>query len=131
VLKDWKDSLITRLDQLASGARVKLIMVVDFPQTQDESAPTPEMFATRREYRQALVAHKERRIRPKVCSVVHDLRQLGLVVAAAPLSGSVIAEGNAQQLKSALELHSIVAACTDARLSLLEPKANHRNDIDS
>ncbi len=130
-MKDWRDSLITRLDQLGSGARVKLIMAVDLPQAQDEEAPSPEMFSTRREYRQALVDHKEREIGPNVCSVVRDLRQLGLVVAAAPLSGSVVVEGNAQQLKNALELHSIVAACTDASLSLLQPKANHRNDIDS
>ncbi len=129
--EDWKERLVNQLEQLATGERVRLILTVDFQQTEELDAPTQKVFSSRREYRQALVAQQERLAGSQLSAVLRDLRQMGLSASPAPLAGQIIVEGDPNKVVRALQLDAVVAACADERLSLIEPEANGRTATDS
>lgn len=124
--EDSKERLVKRLEQLAAGERVRLILTVGFQQNEQLDTPTPKMFSSRRQYREALLAQQEVQTGSQLGAVVLQLQQMGLTASPAPLAGKIIVEGGAMEVVRALQLDAVVSACADDSLSLIEPKANGR-----
>ena len=118
-----KESIATVLVREPEEARKRLILGLASPSGAAVKI-RPASFKDRTEYRKALVEHQRRAQQTYVDEVVSELSDLGLVVRAFPLANTIVVEGVAGLLASALTDKRIVTAAFDEELRLIEPVKN-------
>jgi len=118
-----KQAVRRKLARLDAGAHMKVVLnlrkaAVDDPAT---PAPRPEQFGSRVEYRKAAVAHQKAHSEAGIRNSLSRLQALGLETRPSPLSGTVVAEGTAEQLIRALDDDCVEAAAFDEEITLIRP----------
>ncbi|MFQ3662601.1 MAG: hypothetical protein SNJ69_09445 [Chloroflexaceae bacterium] len=95
---------------------------------QPESSDVPEFvidparFASREEYRRELIAAREQHVSAALHDTREELERLLPAVHGGKLSHTVVVEGSAKQLVSALQLSGVSHAWLDQPLQLVEPR---------
>jgi|GEM_PF-1337228 len=87
-----------------------------------EFALDPAQFESREEYRRELIAARERRVSAALHDTREELERLLPAVHGGKLSHTVVVEGSAEQLVSALQLSGVSHAWLDQPLQLVEPR---------
>ncbi len=82
----------------------------------------PTRFESREEYRRELIAERQRKMDAALHDTREELERLLLDVHGGKLSHTVVVEGQARQLISALQLAGVSHAWLDQPLHLVEPR---------
>lgn len=82
----------------------------------------PTQFDSREAYRRALIEQRRRRTLREISQTLHELERLLTAVHGGEMSHTVVAEGSAQQVVSALSLAGVQRASLDRPLELVEPR---------
>ncbi len=82
----------------------------------------PTQFHSREAYRRALIEQQKRRTLHEISRTIHELERLLTTVHGGEMSHTVVAEGSAQQVVSALSLTGVQRASLDRPLELVEPR---------
>lgn len=82
----------------------------------------PSQFHSRESYRSALIEQQKRRTLHEISQTIHELERILTAVHGGEMSHTVVAEGSAQQVVSALSLTGVQRASLDRPLELVEPQ---------
>lgn len=82
----------------------------------------PMQYHSRESYRRALIDQQKRRTLHEISHTIHELERLLTAVHGGEMSHTVVAEGSAQQVVSALSLAGVQRASLDRPLDLVEPQ---------
>lgn len=118
--RDTLHRLQDRLKARPENATERLI-IQTAPAAAQAAPPTPDQFASRVEYRKALIAHEQSKGAPGLDDLVERLNALGLETTVSAPSQTVIAEGAPDALSRALEEEGVEDAEIDAPISLIRP----------
>ncbi|MGQ9926247.1 MAG: hypothetical protein ACUVS4_05190 [Chloroflexaceae bacterium] len=88
----------------------------------------PAQFRSREEYRRELIAARQRQMDAALHETREELQRLLPEVHGGQLSHTVVVEGSARQVVSALQLSGVSQAWLDQPLQLVEPRQSSRED---
>jgi|YNPBryunderm2012_1023409.scaffolds.fasta_scaffold04167_2 hypothetical protein len=88
----------------------------------------PAQFRSREEYRRELIAARQRKMDAALHDTREELARLLPEVHGGQLSHTVVVEGPARQVVSALQLSGVSQAWLDQPLQLVEPRRSSRKD---
>jgi hypothetical protein len=119
--EDTKKRVLEHLSKLEAGARERVILTLRGISEEGSEIPSPDDYATRKDYRKALIEHATSKSLDATQNAISRLKRTGALVWSGPLSTSVIVEGTLEQLAEALDDDDVEAASLDERLDLIEP----------
>jgi len=84
-----------------------------------DTPPAPSEFASREEYRRALIERRERKLAAAIGDTVRVLKGLGVRVIGETVMRTVVADGTADQVAAALSVPGVERAVLDRPLELI------------
>lgn len=117
-------SLGDALTDAPSGAILRAVLVLgadEHDERSGEPALPPSAFPSRAAWRQALLARRHQQLAHETGRTVEALRGLGLQPHGGTAGRTVVVEGSAQQLLTALDLPGVRHASLDRSIALAPP----------
>ena len=124
VIEKADEALRETLERAGGKDRVRAILHLDPPAAApaaDSSAPRPETFRSREDYRRAVVQHRSKALAEDQGPTIQKLKDLSLEVHGGALGRTVVVEGNAENLADGLALPGVCEAHLDEEMELIAP----------
>jgi hypothetical protein len=122
------DLLLREALSRAEGEEVfRAVMLLASPEAEGGTPPTgqgqePTQFGSRKAYREALIARQRANLSKTIGETLQALEGLSLRPRGGTLGRTVVIEGSARNILSALELPGVLHASLDREIILVEPR---------